>query len=75
MTPKETVQNLYAAFATGDVPTVLAILAPDMQWTEAAGFPYAGTYVGPQAVLSGVPTSLQHPAGSGGTQRGPEKLL
>ena len=54
MTPKETVQNLYAAFATGDVPTVLSILSPDIQWTEAAGFPYAGTYVGPEAVLNGV---------------------
>jgi ketosteroid isomerase-like protein len=31
-----------------------AALAPDVEWTEAAGFPYAGTYVGPDAVFDGV---------------------
>lgn len=33
---------------------LLAALAPDAQWTEAAGFPYAGTYVGPQEIVAGV---------------------
>lgn len=31
-----------------------AALAPDARWTEAAGFPYAGTYVGFDAVLENV---------------------
>lgn len=31
-----------------------AALAPDAEWTEAEGFPYGGTYVGPQAILEGV---------------------
>jgi len=31
-----------------------AALAPDVEWTEAAGFPYAGTYVGPDAIFAGV---------------------
>ncbi|MGC5700091.1 nuclear transport factor 2 family protein [Pseudomonas sp. NFXW11] len=31
-----------------------AALAPDARWTEAAGFPYAGTYVGFDAVLEHV---------------------
>ncbi|NBF01712.1 DUF4440 domain-containing protein [Pseudomonas sp. Fl5BN2] len=31
-----------------------AALAPDARWTEAAGFPYAGTYVGFEAVLEHV---------------------
>lgn len=48
------VQGLYAAFAKGDVPVVLGALAPDIAWTEAEGFPYAGTYHGPMAVLEGV---------------------
>lgn len=52
--PLATVQGLYAAFAQGDVPAVLGALAADASWTEAEGFPYGGTYVGPQAVLSGV---------------------
>ena len=33
---------------------LLAALAPDARWTEAAGFPYAGTYVGPQAIFDNV---------------------
>jgi ketosteroid isomerase-like protein len=33
---------------------LLAALAPDAEWTEAEGFPYAGTYVGPEAILAGV---------------------
>lgn len=50
----ETIAGLYAAFARGDVPTVLGALAPDVRWTEAEGFPYGGTYVGHDAVLQGV---------------------
>ena len=50
----ETAKTLYAAFAKGDVPTVLGGLAPNVCWTEAEGGPYGGTYVGPQAVLEGV---------------------
>lgn len=33
---------------------LLAALAPDAEWTEAAGFPYAGTYIGPQAIFKNV---------------------
>ena len=33
---------------------LLAALAPDATWTEAEGFPYAGTYVGPDAIIAGV---------------------
>ena len=50
----ETISNLYAAFAKGDVPTVLGAMAPDIRWIEADGFPYAGTYIGPDAILNGV---------------------
>lgn len=46
--------RIYEAFARGDVPAVLATLAPDVSWTEAEGFPYAGTYTGPDAVLKNV---------------------
>ena len=45
---------MYQAFAKGDVPTVLGVLSPEIDWTEAEGFPYAGTYHGPRAVLEGV---------------------
>jgi hypothetical protein len=48
------IQGAYEAFAKGDVPTVLGILDTNVAWTEAEGFPYAGTYIGPNAVLEGV---------------------
>lgn len=50
----EAVASLYEAFARGDVPAVLAALSPDVTWIEAEGFPYGGTYVGPDAVLRNV---------------------
>jgi ketosteroid isomerase-like protein len=33
---------------------LMAALSPTVEWTEAAGFPYAGTYIGPEAVFDGV---------------------
>ena len=48
------IQGAYKAFAEGNVPSVLGILSPDIAWTEAEGFPYGGTYIGPNAVLEGV---------------------
>lgn len=48
------VRGVYQAFAKGDVPGVLGFLWPDIEWTEAEGFPYGGTYKGPNAVLEGV---------------------
>ena len=54
MTNKEIIQGLYQNFAAGDVPAVTAIFADDIAWTEADGFPLAGTYIGPQAVVENV---------------------
>lgn len=48
------VQNVYEAFAKNDIFGVLGFLSSDMQWTEAEGFPYGGTYHGPKGVLEGV---------------------
>lgn len=53
-TNKEIVAAAYASFATGDVPAVLGVLADGIEWTEADGFPLAGTFVGPQAVVENV---------------------
>jgi hypothetical protein len=53
-TNKEIVAGVYANFAQGDIPAVLGAMAEDIEWTEAEGFPLAGTYVGPRAVLDGV---------------------
>ncbi|WP_313015285.1 nuclear transport factor 2 family protein [Brevundimonas sp.] len=48
------VARLYEGFATGDMPMILSILEPGIIWTEAEGFPYAGTYEGADAVVAGV---------------------
>ena len=50
----DTIRGAYAAFAKGDVPAVLSVLDSQVSWTEAEGFPYAGTYSGPDAVLQNV---------------------
>ena len=53
------VEAHYAASDAGDLAGMLAPFSPDIQWTEAAGFPYAGTYVGPDAVAAGVIGRIQ----------------
>lgn len=40
----------YAAAERGDLEGMLVPFADAIEWTEMAGFPYAGTYVGPDAV-------------------------
>ncbi|WP_019008324.1 nuclear transport factor 2 family protein [Deinococcus aquatilis] len=50
----ETIQALYEAFGRGDIPAVLATLDPQVEWTEAEGGPYGGTFHGPDAVLQHV---------------------
>jgi ketosteroid isomerase-like protein len=47
-------RGVYAAFAAGDIPAVLGVMAPDIHWTEAEGGPYGGVSVGPEAVLQDV---------------------
>ena len=54
-TNKEIMESAYASFALGDVPTVLALMDPNIEWREAEGWPlYNGTFVGPQAIVDGV---------------------
>jgi ketosteroid isomerase-like protein len=54
-TNKEIIEAGYASLAKGDVPAILAIMDPKIEWTEAEGFPiYSGTLVGPQAIVDGV---------------------
>lgn len=50
------VRGMYAAFAKGEIPTIIAALDPQVEWWEAENFIYAdgNPYVGPEAVLTGV---------------------
>ena len=50
----EIIRSLYEAFGRGDIPTVVGTLDESIEWTEAEGFPYGGTYHGPNAVLENV---------------------
>ena len=54
MTNKEIIQGMYDSFASGDVAAVVAALSENVSWTEADGFPLAGTYIGPEAVVENV---------------------
>ncbi len=54
MSNLETIENLYQAFAQGDVPGVLASFDENIEWTEAEGFPYGGTYRGGEAIVQNV---------------------
>jgi len=52
--PRDVVRRQYIASAAGDLDALRATLSPDVEWTEMAGFPLAGTYRTPEGVTSGV---------------------
>lgn len=54
MSNADIMKGLYASFAAGDVPGVLGAMDPMINWTEAEGFMYGGTYIGPDAILENV---------------------
>lgn len=58
LTPAEVVRRQYIASAAGDLAALRATLAPDVEWTEMAGFPLAGTYRTPETVTSQVMEAL-----------------
>ncbi|HEX8638639.1 MAG TPA: nuclear transport factor 2 family protein [Pyrinomonadaceae bacterium] len=53
-TSLQIIKSLYEALAKGDVTAVQPLLDPQIEWTEAEGFPLGGTYRGPEAVLKRV---------------------
>ena len=54
--PVDVIKTAYAAFAAGDIPTVLGLLDSEVEWieTEAEHLPVRGTKVGPDQVLKEV---------------------
>jgi ketosteroid isomerase-like protein len=50
----EVIRSTYEGASADNGNNLLAALAPDAAWTEAAGFPYAGTYTGPEAIIANV---------------------
>ena len=54
----DVVRAQYLASAAGDLDALRATLAPDVEWTEMAGFPLAGTYRTPAGVTTNVMEKL-----------------
>ena len=59
MTPDQNVQvidSLYNAFSTGDMPNVLGLMHPKIEWNEAESNSLAdgNPYIGPNAIVEGV---------------------
>jgi ketosteroid isomerase-like protein len=52
----QVIDNLYNAFSTGDMPTVLGSMASKIEWNEAESNSLAdgNPYIGPDAILEGV---------------------
>lgn len=48
------IKDHYAASDRQDIAAMMADVAPDARWTEMAGFPCAGTWIGPQQVIDNV---------------------
>ena len=44
----------YAGSDRKDIAAMMAPVTSKTEWIEMAGFPYAGTYVGPDAIIAGV---------------------
>jgi len=56
--PRAVVRRQYLASAAGDLNALRETLAPDVEWTEMAGFPLAGTYRTPEGVTTAVMENL-----------------
>ena len=65
-TPIKLVQRFYKALARGDIPAVLTVLDPHVEWTKAERFPYyGGTWHSPHIL---VPCKLSPPLGPSSTR-------
>lgn len=57
----ELAKNIYAAFARGDIPAVLASFDPALEWREGEGNPYqpdGSAWIGPETVVQKLFISL-----------------
>ena len=48
------ISDHYEASARQDAAAMMTDVAPEAQWTEMAGFPCAGTWVGPEQIVEHV---------------------
>ncbi len=50
----EAIKAHYVGSDRKDLGAMMAPITSETRWTEMAGFPYAGTYVGADAIVAGV---------------------
>ena len=50
----ELLRSTYEGLSGENATRLLDLLAADAEWVEAAGFPYAGTFRGPDAIVANV---------------------
>lgn len=50
----EIIRATYEGTSEENGKNLLAVLSPNATWTEAAGFPYAGTYTGAEEIIANV---------------------
>jgi len=50
----ELLRSTYEGLSGENVTRLLGALTADAEWIEAEGFPYAGTYVGSEAIIANV---------------------
>lgn len=48
------IEQHYAASDRGDIKAMMANVSTDARWTEMAGFPCGGTWIGPQQIVDNV---------------------
>jgi uncharacterized protein len=57
MTNVDIVKQAYSDFAIGNIPGVLAVFDPAIEWHECKGIPFVkgdGIFIGPEAVVNNV---------------------
>jgi len=50
MSPKQTIETIFAAFGRGDIPGILAHVAPDCVWRQPKALPWGGEHRGHEGV-------------------------
>lgn len=57
MTNLELIQQAYSNFAAGNIPAVLAVFHPQIEWRSVTGMPYIhgdGVFVGAEAIVQNI---------------------
>ncbi|MBX5273221.1 nuclear transport factor 2 family protein [Rhizobium sp. NLR17b] len=51
---RDIIRRTYEGSSEENGRNLISVLSPQVEWTEAEGFPYAGTYIGVEALMKGV---------------------